>query len=84
MLTKDPAYEYLTNVTVATCITRARGIFVEVPLVPEDQLPEPCVANLDSVLTVGESCINERISRLSPEKMGAIEEAPAFALALPG
>ena len=83
MLTRDAAYEYLSNVTVATCTTRIRGIFVEVSLGPEDGLPQSCAANLDSVHTVGKSYINERISQLSQEKMGAIEEALAFALDLP-
>ena len=82
LLTREAAYAFLTNVTVAACTTRVRGVLVEVLLGPDDGLPAPCAANLDAVLTIDVRHIERRITQLSREKMGAIEDALRFALDL--
>ena len=63
-----------------TC--RVRGIPVEVALGPEDGLPRACVANADNIITIRKTRLLRGIGRLSPEKLGAVEEAVRFALAL--
>ena len=58
----------------AGCLSKCLG--------PEDGLPAPCAANLDAVLTIDKRHVEQRIARLSQEKMKAIEEALRFALDL--
>jgi mRNA-degrading endonuclease toxin of MazEF toxin-antitoxin module len=64
-------------------VTRTiRNIPVEVPLSPEDGMPEQCVVNLDSILTIPKAKLTERITTLSAEKMTAVAKAIMFALDL--
>ena len=83
LLSRDEAYQVRSLVTVAPVTTRVRGIPVEVALGPEDGLPRPCAANLDTIVTVSKSYLKERIAPLSDEKLKAAEDAIRFALALP-
>ena len=69
-------------VTVAPVTTRMRRIPAEVPLGPEDGLARACVANLDTVVTIPKSSLQERITALGPAKLGAIDAAVHFALGL--
>ena len=71
-----------TAITVAALTRIIRGIPVEVRLGPEDGLPEECVANLDSILTIPKASLKERIAVLSSEKMSAVARAIKFALDL--
>jgi mRNA interferase MazF len=82
LLTRDPAIAVRTSVTVVPLTGRRRGIPVEVALGPGDGLPRACVANADNVLTVSKSRLDQRIGRLSPAKLHAVEDALRFALAL--
>ena len=67
---------------MAPITTRVRDIPVEVPLGPDDGLPRPCVANLDSPVTVARARLERRIARLAPAKLRAVAEAIRFALDL--
>jgi len=49
LLSRDDAYAIRSRLTVAPVTTRQRGIPSEVALGPEEGLPRPCVANLDSI-----------------------------------
>jgi mRNA interferase MazF len=71
-----------TSITVAIVTRVVRNIPIEVPLGPEDGMPEPCVVNLDVILTVPKSRLTGRITMLSPEKMTAVARAVVFALDL--
>ncbi|RMF89555.1 MAG: type II toxin-antitoxin system PemK/MazF family toxin [Nitrospinota bacterium] len=82
LLSRDEAYAVRALVTVAPVTTRVRHIPVEVPLGPEDGLPRPCVANLDTILTIAKSSLREYITTLTPEKLRAVEAAIHFALGL--
>ncbi len=82
LLTRDPAYDFRTSVTVATITRTIRGIQVEVPLGPEDGLPARCVVNLDDINTISKSMLIERITMLSREKLAAVATAIFFALDL--
>ena len=71
-----------TSVTVGMVTRTIRNIPVEVPLGPEDGMPEQCVVNLDSILTIPKAKLTERITTLSAEKMTAVAKAIIFALDL--
>jgi len=82
LLSRDVAYRVRTSITVAIVTRVARNIPVEVPLGPEDGMPQQCVANLDDILTIPKARLAERITMLSPEKMTAVAGAVIFALDL--
>lgn len=82
LLSRDEAYRVRSLVTVAPVSTTIRDIPVEVPLGPEDGLPKPCAANLDSILTIPKARLDRRIAPLSEDKLHAAEDAIRFALDL--
>ena len=82
LLSRNEAYVVRELVTVAPVTTRMRHIPSEVPLGPEDGLPKPCVANLDTITTIAKRSLQERLIPLSPEKLRAVEAALYFALGL--
>jgi mRNA-degrading endonuclease toxin of MazEF toxin-antitoxin module len=55
---------------------------VEVPLGPEDGLPEPCVVNLDNIATIQLHSLDGLIVSLNWRKLRAVEDALRFALGL--
>ena len=83
LLSRDEAYPIRNAITVAEVTTTIRDIPVEVPLGPEDGLPERCVANLDTIITIRKELLRERISLLSAEKISQVNQAIKFALCLP-
>lgn len=82
LLSRDEAYAIRALVTVAPVTTRIRQIPAEVPLGPEDGLPQPCVVNLDTILTIAKASLLEHLATLSAEKLEAVERAIRFALAM--
>jgi mRNA interferase MazF len=82
LLSRDEAYAVRSLVTVAPVTTRVRGIRSEVELGPDDGLPRPCVANLDTVATIAIAQLHDRITWLSLEKQRAIDAAIRFSLGL--
>jgi len=82
LLSRNEAYAVRELVTVAPVTTRMRHIPSEVPLGPEDGLPKPCVANLDTITTIAKKSLQERLVTLSSEKLKAVEAALHFALGL--
>ena len=82
LLSRDEAYAVRNLVTVAPVTTRIRGIRTEVRLGPEQGLPKPCVANLDTIATIPRAALGERVSLLPMETIQAINAAIRFALAL--
>lgn len=82
LLSRDEAYTVRAQVTVAPITTRIRRIPVEVPLGPEDGLPERCVANLDSIVTIPKAHLDQCVAFLRPEKVRQIEAAIRFALGM--
>ena len=82
LLSRDAAYRVRTSVTVGVVTRNARAIPVEVPLGPEDGMPQQCVVNLDDILTIPKTRLTERITTLSPQKMTAVARAIIFALDL--
>lgn len=82
LLSRDEAYKIRSQVTVAVVTTRIRHIPTEVELGPEEDLPRVCVVNLDVIATVPKDSLQERISRLSSEKIRLVEAAIRFALGM--
>ena len=82
LVSRDEAYEHRQFVMVGPVTTRVRGISSEVGLGPEDGLPRPCVANLDSLVTIAKARLDERICELSSSKLAALDDALRYALGL--
>ena len=82
LLSRDEAYAIRGLITVAPVTTRIRHIPVEVPLGLADGLPQPCVVNLDTILTIAKASLREHIATLTAEKLSAVDAAIRFALAL--
>jgi mRNA interferase MazF len=82
ILTRDSILEYLGEATVAPITRTVRGIASEVPLGPDDGLPEPCAVNLDHVQTVATGRLGSLITTLPAQRMAEIREGLFFALDL--
>ena len=82
LLSRNEAYAVRAMVTVAPVTARIRRIPSEVLLGPKDGLAKPCVANLDSILTIPKAYLRDRISALSREKLRELDAAIRFALGL--
>lgn len=82
LLSRDVAYRVRTSITVGIVTRVSRNIPVEVPLGPEDGMPQQCVVNLDDILTIPKARLAERITTLPPQKMTAVARAVIFALDL--
>ena len=80
LLSRDAAYAVRTAVTVAVITRTIRHIPVEVPLDVEDGMPENCVVNVDSIMTIPKSLLTERITVLSHDKIALVNRAILFAL----
>lgn len=82
LLSRDEAYAVREMVTVAPVTTRIRRIPSEVPMAPENGLPQECVINLDTITTIAKRSLSERLTTLSSQKLKTVEVALHFALGL--
>ena len=80
LLSRTPAYEYLSRILVAEITTRVRGIPQEVPLGKREGLPRACVANLDALRTIERSVVGDRLGVLSPSRHREVKRAMGHAL----
>lgn len=80
VLTRDSILDYLGETTIAPITRTLRGIASEVPLGPDDGLPEPCAVNLDHIQTIDRGRLGAPITTLSSQRMTEIREALLFAL----
>ncbi len=83
LLTRTPAYQYLTRILAAEVTTRIRGIPQEVQLGARDGLPRPCAAKLDGVHLVSVRAIGDLIATLRPHRVLEVKRALGHALAWP-
>jgi mRNA interferase MazF len=67
VITRDAAAAVLTSVTCAPITRTIRGIASEVEIGSDEGLPEPCVINCDSIMTVP-------VARLDPAPAGHLDE----------
>ncbi len=70
VMTRDPVADRVGAVVVAACTRTVRGLSSELPLGPEDGMPEACVATFDNLHTMRRELFRRRITRLSPARMG--------------
>ena len=82
LLTRDAAYTYRTQVTVAPVTRTGRGIPAEVSLGRPEGLPRDSVVSLDNITTIPKDLLRQRIAALTPTKLSEIDEAIHFALDL--
>ena len=82
LISRDEAYSYRELVTIAPVSRRIRGIPVEVPLGPDDGMPQVCAINLDSMTTIPRAGLQRQITSLSAGKLQAVDVAIHFALGL--
>ncbi len=82
LLSRNAAYSVRTSVTVATITRSIREIPVEVVVDESDGMPVRSVINLDDILTIPKSLVEQRLTSLSPDKMTLVNRAIVFALAL--
>jgi mRNA interferase MazF len=80
LLSRTPAYEYLTRILVAEITTRVRGIPQEVPLGKREGLPRICVVNLDALRTIERNVIGDRLGALPPSRHREVKRALGYAL----
>jgi mRNA interferase MazF len=82
LLSRDEAYAIRSLVIVAPITTRIRHVPSEVLLGPSDGVPRSCVANLDTITTIPQDCLHNRLIALSTQKLKEVEAAIHFALGL--
>ena len=80
VMTRDPVADRIGAVVVAPCTRTIRGLQSELPLGPADGMPEPCVANFDTLYTVPRRAFRQRITRLGSSRMTDACEVLARAL----
>ncbi len=64
VLTRDPVAARIDAVVVAACTRTVRGVLSELPLGPDDGMPEACVASFDNLHTLRKIQFRQRISIL--------------------
>lgn len=82
ILTRDSVLGYLGEVTVAPITTTIRDIPSEVPLGPDEGMPQACAVNCDHLQTVAKAKIGSLITALPTSRMREISNAVRFALDL--
>jgi len=82
LLSRNEAYIARSLVIVAPVTTRIRHIPSEVPLGISDGMPQECVANLDTIMTIPKDCLQNRLATLSAKKLKEVEAAIRFTLDL--
>lgn len=72
ILTRQAAIGALRSVLVAPATRTVRGIPTEVALSRGDGMPDDCALSLDNLTTVPKALLTERITRLSPTRLGEL------------
>ena len=80
LLSRSPAYEYLTRVIVVEITPTIRSIPVEVSLGPAEGLRHRSVANFDNVHVVAKQRLISRIGALKPRRVDEVKRALGFSL----
>ena len=83
LLSRTPAYAYLSRVLVAEITTQVRSIPQEVRLGRSEGLARVCVANLDNVHAIGAQRLTARVGALAPARQREVKRALGYALAWP-
>jgi mRNA interferase MazF len=81
ILTRDEAIPVLNQVLAVPVTRTVRGIPTEVELDRSDGMPVACALAVDNMGPIRVSLCTERVTRLSPERMQAVCDALALAIA---
>ena len=82
LVSRDTAYLKRSLAVVAPVTTRVRNIATEVPLTAQEGMPQNCVINLDTLVTISKDRLSSRLTILTPEKVKEVDAALHFALGL--
>lgn len=81
VLTRDAAVGVRASVTCAPITRTVRRIDSEVDVGPGQGLPEPCVINCDSIVTIPKRSLDRApVGQLDRFKRGALDRALRYAL----
>jgi mRNA interferase MazF len=83
LLTRTPAYTYLTRVIVAEITGTIRNIPQEIRLSGREGLERPSVANLDNVHVVATTRLDDLIGYLAGSRHREVKRALGYALDWP-
>jgi mRNA interferase MazF len=83
LLTRTPAYEYLSKVIVAEITTTVRGIPQEVPLGRREGLGRPSVVNLDNIHVIPRERVDDLVGVLPSARHAEVKRAVGYALDWP-
>jgi mRNA interferase MazF len=83
LLTRTPAYTYLTRAIVAEITRTIRGIPQEVRLGEREGLDRPSVANLDNVHVIAANRLGDLIGYLASGRHREVKRALGYALDWP-
>lgn len=72
VLTRSRAIPVLHSLLAAPVTRHVRGIATEVPLGPEEGMPQACAASLDNLRVVPKAYLTTRICSLGPVAMAAV------------
>lgn len=82
LVSRDEAYDVRSNVAIVEVTTTIRGLATEVPLGRREGFPRRCVANADAIHTISKRSLHTRIAGLGAARLGRLDDALRFALAL--
>ena len=80
ILTRSQAIPVLSSLVAAPLTRTIRNIPTELPLGPEDGMPEACAASFDNLRVVPKANLTERICSLGPERLAEACEALQIAV----
>jgi mRNA interferase MazF len=80
LLSREPAYAYLSKVLVAEVTGTIRGIPQEVTLGGAEGLPATCVVNLDNLHTVAKGDLESRAGALTTARVVEVKRSLGHAL----
>jgi mRNA interferase MazF len=80
LLSRNPAYEYLTRVIVVEITSTIRNIPVEVGLGSSEGLRHSSVANFDNVHVVSKERLLSRIGTLRVRRIAEVKRALGYSL----
>ena len=64
VVTRDEAIPVLTRILVAPVTRTVRGIPTELPLEPDDGLPQSCAASFDNLQPIRKSFLTDRLGSI--------------------
>ncbi len=82
LVSRNEAYEVRRRVVAAEVTTTIRRNPATVELSRRDGMPEACVVNCDSLVTVNQDDLVEYLATLSPARMRLVDRSLLFALGL--